>query len=112
MSTLKTVFVCGNYSRNAKGAQANVIELLANIRAGQKACLDLLRKGYAPFCPWLDYMYCLLDDLPVTEQQFKDLSLAWLEKSDAIYVISGEGLGGGVDIEIRRAKELGIPRMD
>jgi hypothetical protein len=35
--------------------------------------------------------------------------MAWLEVSDAVMVISGDGLGGGVDAEIARARVLGIP---
>ena len=35
--------------------------------------------------------------------------MEWLRVSDAVYVISGEGKGGGVDAEIKIANELGIP---
>ena len=42
----------------------------------------------APFCPWLDYQYVLMDkDSKLTLQDFYDYSLAWLEVSDAMLVI-------------------------
>jgi len=105
---MKTVFVAGLYSRNAKGQPANVFELMENIERGKDVCIYLAHKGFAPFCPWLDYQY-LLHKNPLNELQLKNVSLAWLEVSDVLLVISGAGLGTGVDAEIKRAKEWCIP---
>ena len=105
---IKRVYVAGLYSRNADGSTANVIDVLRNIRAGQVASLRVWRAGFAPFCPWLDYQFSLLDDEPISIEMYYIYSMAWLEVSDAVFVISGAGIGG-VHKEIARAKELDIP---
>lgn len=106
---MKRVYVAGIYSTDENGNEAGVIQVLKNIRDGQKASLDVWRLGVAPFCPWLDFQFSFLDDEPITKEMYYTYSMAWLEVSDAIFVISGEGLGSGVDKEISRAKELKIP---
>ena len=103
------IYCAGLYSKNKEGEKANVIEVLNNIKAGITICNRLLAAGYAVFCPWLDFQYGLTGDFEVTEEQYKASSMAWLEVSDAMLVISGAGLGGGVDDEIKRAVELNIP---
>lgn len=109
MKKIERIYVAGKYSTNDKGDPANIIEVMDNIRKGQKAALDVLRLGYIPFCPWFDWQFLLLDDEPITIKQFQNYSMSWLEVSDSVYVISGEGNGGGVDAELNRAKELGLP---
>ena len=109
MKTIKRIYLAGLISMNEKGERANALEFLENIRLGQKASLDLIKMGYAVFDPFQDYQYALLEDAQLTASQYKANSMAWLEVSDAVVVISGMGLGGGVDAEIARAKELGIP---
>jgi len=109
MKHIKRVYVAGLYSRNADGSVADVIGVLNNIRAGQKASLEVLRNGFAVFCPWLDYQFALLDDDPIEKEVYMQNSMAWLEVSDAVLVISGNGIGGGVDAEIEKAFDLCIP---
>jgi hypothetical protein len=106
---MKRIYVAGLYSRNQNGNTANVIDVLRNIRAGQMACLKVLKAGFFPFCPWFDYQFALLDDEPISKETYQANSMAWLEVSDAVLVISGEGIGSGVDAEIARAKKLEIP---
>jgi len=106
---MKRIYVAGNYSTNDNGGTANIIEAMQNIRAGQKASMAVWKAGFIPFCPWLDYQFCLVDDEPPTIKMFQEYSMAWLEVSDAVLVISGAGNGGGVDAEIERARDLNIP---
>lgn len=106
---IKRVYVAGLYSRNPDGTEAGIVQALANMRRGQMAALLVWRAGFAPFCPWLDYQYSLLDDQPITKEMYQANSMRWLEVSDAVLVISGEGIGSGVDAEIARAEALGIP---
>ncbi len=101
------VYVAGNYSINEDGKKASAIEMLENIRQGTTISAYLMSEGYNVFCPWLDYQYAFYRKMP--DKRYKDNSMAWLEVSDAMLVISGQGLGGGVDTEIERASELGIP---
>ncbi len=102
------VYIAGLYSRNAQGEKADVMEVLTNINDGLAMASILLLQGYNVFCPHLDHQY-MFQGWIIPEQRFKDNSMAWLEVSDCVLVISGQGLGGGVDAEIARAEELGIP---
>jgi len=100
---MKRIYVAGSYSAD------NTIQTLQNIGIGLKTCGKLFQLGYAPFCPWSDRDYILQSpDLDFDVKQFHDHSMAWLEVADALYVISGQGKGGGVDAEIKRAHEIGI----
>jgi len=102
------VCVIGHYSTNSKGDQAGVIEVLQNIERGTRISAKLMAEGYNVYCPWLDHQFAFHEpDMDV--QRYRDNSMAWLEVSDAVLIISGCGLGGGVDTEINRANELGIP---
>ncbi|WP_333664758.1 DUF1937 family protein [Desulfobacter postgatei] len=101
---MKRIYVAGKYSAD------NVIEGLQNIGKGERAAAMLFQAGYAPFCPWSDAVYCkLLCDDNLVKEWFYKASLAWLEVSDAMLVISGAGDGGGVDMEIEVANKLDIP---
>ena len=101
---MKKVYVAGDYSAD------NVIDVLKNIGRGREACAELFSYVFAVFCPWHDASYVI--DKPYYHHdklRFYDASMEWLRVSDAVYVISGEGKGGGVDAEIKIANELGIP---
>jgi len=103
MKPLK-IYIAGKYSADT------IIEGLKNIARGQKVAAELFELGFAPFSPWWDRSFIL--DNPegtYTKQMFYDASLAWMEMSDAVYVISGVGDKGGVDKEINRAIELHLP---
>jgi hypothetical protein len=102
---MKRVYVAGAYSAD------NVLDVLGNIQRGIRMSLRVLLAGHAPFCPWLDFHYCLLlrDNESVTVQQFYAYSLAWLEVSDAMLVLPGYEGSSGTLVEIARAKTLGIP---
>ena len=108
MKMINRIYLAGLISMNEKGERANALEFLENIRLGQKVALDLIKMGYAVFNPFQDYQYALLEDAQLTASQYKGNSMAWLEVSDAVVHISGIGMGGGVDAEIKRARELGI----
>ena len=101
---MKRIYVAGPYSAN------NVIDVLKNIGRGEKACARMFELGFYPFCPWHDKTYvmemCASD---FTVDQFYRFSMAWLEVSDAVYLIDGWSESQGTLSEIMRAKELGIP---
>ena len=101
---MKRIYVAGPYSAD------NVLDVLKNIGRGEKACAELFAAGYAPFCPWHDKSY--VTDNPegeFTVQQFYDFSMAWMEVSDAVLVLSGWQNSKGTIKEIERAQQLGIP---
>lgn len=103
------VYVAGPYSAN------NVMQVFRNMKVGIRVCTELLlmskKTGWVPFCPWIDYQFCLTlrgtEDLTVEE--FYAYSMAWLEVSDAVLVLPGWELSKGTIKEIKRAETLGIP---
>jgi len=104
---MKKVYVAGPYSAD------NVLDVLRNIGRGQKICADLFLSGFAPFCPWHDRSYVM--DYPHADfnvKQFQKHSMAWLEVSDAVFLIDGWQKSAGTLAEVKRAEELGIPVFD
>ena len=98
------VYVAGAYSAD------NVLSVLQNIGRGEKACAELFRLGFAPFCPWHDKSYVIDNpDVNFSIEDFYEFSIAWLEVSDIMLVLPGHSGSGGTIKEIARAKELGIP---
>ena len=103
MKPLK-VYCAGRYSSN------NIIDGLRNISRGQREAAFLFEDGYAPYSPWADSAFVLHNpDGEYSKSMFYAASMVWLEASNAVLVISGDGDNGGVDLEIKRAEELGIP---
>jgi hypothetical protein len=101
---MKRVYVAGKYSAD------NVIDVLSNIRNGVDFAANVLIDGYAVFCPHLDHHFAISmwgDD--ITKKMYQDNSMAWLEVSDAVFVMPDSEKSHGVQREIERAMELGIP---
>jgi len=100
MKDYKRIYVAGNYNAD------NIIKALDNIKRGTQVCVELLKKGYIPFCPWLDYNFHWFGDLTI--QDYYRYSMGWLEVSDCIYVLKNSEKSKGTQAEIKRAKELDI----
>lgn len=104
LKSMLKVYVAGKYSAD------NVLDVLKNIGRGEKMCAKLFSMGFAPFCPWHDKSYVIdncEDDFTV--KQFYDYSMAWLDVSDCIYLLSGWRSSKGTLAEIERATEINIP---
>lgn len=98
------VYVAGAYSAD------NVLDVLKNIGKGEEACSDLFLLGCAPFCPWHDKDFVLRrPNANFTIPMFYEYSMAWLEVSDAIFVLPNSENSKGTQGEIKRALELKIP---
>lgn len=98
------IYIAGPYSAD------NIHKGLKNIRKGIEFGYELLLLGFAPFVPWLDYHFCLMDkeDFLVV-QDFYDYSMEWLKVSDAILVQGDWTSSKGTLEEIRVAEEMDIP---
>jgi len=104
---MKRVYIAGAYS------DKNVIKVLENMREGIRLSTEVFLKGFAPFCPWMDYHYTLMlrpgESLSI--QDYYEYSLAWLRVADAVLVNTKTDWvnSRGTRIEIGEAKDLGIP---
>jgi hypothetical protein len=104
MAKRMKVYVAGPYSSD------NVLGVLSNIRKGNRLAYQLLCLGFAPFSPWLDYLFVMEDHSnDLTAQDFKEYSMEWLRVSDAILVRGEWQKSKGVLAEIAEAERLGIP---
>ncbi len=105
----KRIYVAGPYSCEGRCKPLGVD--LQYMRRGLKVCAKLMATGYAPFCPWLDYLYHFVaaDDCIPSKLDYYDYSMAWLEVADAVLVIELRENSHGTKAEIDRAEALGIP---
>jgi hypothetical protein len=98
------VYVAGRYSAD------NVLDVLQNIGKGEEMGAELFYMGFAPFVPWHDKDFVLRRPYNFfTVDQFYRYSLAWLEVSDVMVVLSGYEHSKGTLKEIKFAHERGIP---
>jgi hypothetical protein len=101
---MKRLYVAGSYSAD------NVLDVLKNIGRGEQYCAEFFLDGFAPFCPWHDKDYVLRNpDNDFTVKMFYDYSMAWLDVSDAVFVLPNSEESKGTQAEILRARKLNIP---
>lgn len=99
---MKRIYVAGAYSAD------NVMDVFGNMRRGMDAATAILMMGAAPYCPWLDHDLALRADISV--QNFYDCSMAWLEVSDAVFLVKERyETSKGVAKELAYAREHNIP---
>jgi len=98
---MKTVFVAGQYSA------PDIMGVLANIRIGIMECIKIVKIGHAPFCPWFDHLYAHYFEM--SKEKYQQISIAWLKKSDAVYMIPGWAESKGAQRERAIAQQHSIP---
>jgi hypothetical protein len=106
---IERVYVAGPLTPRGmrKDTTNAAVEYLYNVKDMIKAGAELIMNGYSPFIPGMDYSLFLVED--ITEEQIKGVSMAWLDKSDAVLILPYFENSLGVIAELDRAKELGIP---
>ena len=105
---MKRIYVAGPYTCNGRCPGPGVN--LTSMREGIEACLKVLNHDMAPFCPWLDYLFVLMDrDNTLPDQWYYNYSIAFLLACDAMWVIGQRTNSIGVQQEIDIAKEYSIP---
>jgi hypothetical protein len=101
---LKRVYIAGPYSAD------NVLDVFENMRRGMVLATQVRQLGFAPFCPWMDFMYFFLNNkIPFTIDNCYEYSMKWLEVSDAVLLVPGWRDSKGSMAEVDNAWELGIP---
>lgn len=111
---MKIAYIAGPMTPygNRPDTQNAAIEYLLNIRDMVQVAIGLIAKGYAPYCPALDYQYFLsltYGGDTITEDAIKSISMAFLEVSDIIVLLPGWEASEGCQAEFSRAAELGMP---
>lgn len=97
------VYIAGPYSAD------NVIDVLGNIRRGINISAHFMSRGYAVFCPFLDFQIALTQyGEQLSKEAYQRNSLAWVEVSDVVLVMPGSEKSEGVQQEVARANECGI----
>ena len=99
------IYVAGSIS------DTNVLQVLENLRLGQRVSVELLLKGYAPYCPFIDYQFFfqLREGETITGEQIKAYSMEWLGVCDAVFILPNSEASLGTQAEIKRAITLEIP---
>lgn len=95
------VYVAGAYSG------PDVITILDNMRHGMNVAHQVLKSGYAPFAPWMDYLFSFMGQTFLNE--YYEYSIAWLKVSDAMLLVPGWEDSKGTKKEIEIAQQMGIP---
>lgn len=98
------LYVAGAYSAN------NILDILKNIGRGRKACAEFFSLGFAPFCPWHDMDFIIMNpDHNFNIKQFRDYCLEYLTVSQVMFILPDSQDHEGVQDEIKLAKKLKIP---
>lgn len=89
------------------GNLATPAEQRSNVTLAVTHFVELIRRGFAPFCPHLTYHVEQDYGHKVAYQDWLAVDLEWVAVADAIYRLPGKSVGA--DIEVRHAKKLNIP---
>jgi hypothetical protein len=109
MINMKRVYVAGSITPKGIQEQNLAVEFLNNISKLNQAAVKIIKAGYAPYSPGIDFQYFLSPGGDtITEQEIKDISIAWLSVSDALLILPGYENSPGTLKEIKIAKELNI----
>lgn len=98
---MKCIYVAGKLNADAVGYLKNVHAMIV--------MADKIRQmGFSVFIPCLD----LLAGVVAGDYEYPDYAgnnMAWLERSDIVFVLPNSEESKGTQAEITRAMELGIP---
>ncbi len=92
------IFVSGPYSAN------HPRDVLVNVNLAIGIGIELMRRGHAVFIPHLSHYIHLHPSCSFEYEEYMRNDMAWLEVSDAIFVIAKSP---GADRELEYAKLLG-----
>ena len=111
---MKRIYVAGPLT--PKGNNGNpAIEYLMNIRRMVRTSLELIKEGFSPYCPGLDYHLFLqqsdqeVNEDVLNEEVIKDFSMDWLRVCEGILLVGDWESSSGTLAEIKEARRLHIP---
>jgi len=102
------VYIAGALSskeKNDRNPSTVVCDYISNLSKMCKVASKLRKRGYYPYVPGTDFLLGIIAG-DWQEDDYRGIGIAYLEVCDAVLVISDSW---GVQEEIRKAKELGIP---
>jgi hypothetical protein len=111
MTRRPRVYIAGPMNPKHGGG---AIEYLRNCHRMIEAARELIKNGFAPFCPAVDMAYFLggMDDETPTAEEIKSYSMAWIPVCEAMLLMPGWKDSAGTLAEIAEAERLGsIPRF-
>ena len=88
----------------------NPVEYIANVKAGNRAWVELMKLGHAPMWSGMDFVGLLEEGIPV--EQLKAASMEWLKTADVILLLPNSELSSGVKAELDTALNFEIPVID
>ncbi len=92
---------CGNHP---------AAEYIFNIQDMVFLANQLMKKGWAPYCPGVDFLnFFLSKPADALGEIIYEVDLSWLEVSDAILMLPRWEHASGCQKEYSRAVELGMP---
>ena len=104
----KKVFICSPFAPRGETREEMQRDMDRNICIAQKACRYAALEGNVPYAPHLFFTQ-FLNDGDRTEREYGQvMGLAWLKQCSELRVI-GRRISPGMEREIEKAKEWGIP---
>ena len=109
MKDILRIYVAGPITPHHKKDPS--IEHLRNINRGIEAGKALIRLGFSPYNPFLDYAYWLFGggDFFLTITAIRKSDLIQLDVQDAVLLLPGWKKSVGARGEVERAKKKNIP---
>jgi hypothetical protein len=100
---MKRIYVAGPITSE------NPAKFMKNLRDGIIISKKLLIAGFAPFCPFFDFLYYIVSDSEITIDMLMKTDFSYLETCDAILVTGEWDESRGVNEEIEFANKKNIP---
>ena len=109
--SIRYVYCAGPLTPKGTHSTNQAIDYLYSVREMVTVAVKLLRAGYTPFCPAVDFLYFMVGgpEERIKEMEIKRYSKDWLDKCDCIVLCKGWKTSEGTLKEVERADELGIP---
>ena len=82
----------------------SLIKCLSNIKIGIMWAAQAIKRGYVPFCPFLDFLFNLVGKESLTDAEFKAYSMEWVYSCDEIWLLPNWKDSPGAIAELKVAE--------